>query len=346
MGGKVARRRAVIMRRPVGGRQSKYGDTTSTLERADSRGADRWAIILAGGDGTRLRPLTRVIAGDERPKQFCAILGEETLLGQTRSRVALGVRPAQTLFVLTQTHQPFYNSLLSDVPREHLVVQPKNAGTAPAILYSLLRLSRAAPSSTVAFFPSDHYFSDDAVFMSYVESAFEDARSRDDVVILLGIKPEGPEGEYGWIEPLSSGATTRTNALYRVSRFWEKPTPEFARGLMERGCLWNSFVMVGRASAFLELIRLAAPELFDRFGAVEPALSTSQEERMIGELYAHLRDVNFSQHVLAARPGNLAVLPVGGLTWSDLGKPQRVLSTMADVGLSPVAERLWNAVAT
>ena len=327
------------MRRPADARQSNSGDTTSTLQRADSRGADRWAIILAGGDGTRLRPLTRVIAGDERPKQFCAILGEETLLGQTRSRVALAVRPAQTLFVLTQTHEPFYESPLSDVPREHLVVQPKNAGTAPAILYSLLRLSKAAPSSTVAFFPSDHYFSDDAAFMSYVESAFEAARERHDVIILLGIKPEGPEGEYGWIEPISPGLTTHTYALCRVRRFWEKPTPEVARGLMERGCLWNSFVMVGRVSAFLEIIRRASPDLFDRFNAVEPILSTSKEWSVMGELYSQLHDVNFSQHVLAARPGNLAVLPVGGLTWSDLGKPQRVLSTLAAIGLSPGAER-------
>ena len=319
--------------------QLSSGISSFTSDRTDSYRADRWAVILAGGDGTRLRTLTRVIAGDERPKQFCAILGEETLLGQTRSRVALAVRPAQTLFVLTQTHERFYDSALSDAQREHLVVQPKNAGTAPAILYSLLRLSKLAPSSLVAFFPSDHYFSDDAAFMSYVESAFEVAGTLDDVVILLGIQPEGPEGEYGWIEPVSQGLTMDTNALCRVRRFWEKPTLEFARGLMERNCLWNSFVMVGRVSAFLEMIRRASPDLFNRFNAIGPILSTSKEESVVGELYSQLHDINFSQHVLAAQPGNLAVLPVSGLTWSDLGKPQRVLSTLAAIGLSPVAER-------
>ena len=319
--------------------QSSSGTSSFTSDGNDSRTADRWAVILAGGDGTRLRPLTRVIAGDERPKQFCAILGDETLLGQTRSRVALAVRPAQTLFVLTQTHERFYDSPLSDVPRELLVVQPKNAGTAPAILYSLLRMSKADPSSVAAFFPSDHYFSDDAAFMSHVETAFEATRSRDDLVILLGIKPEGPDAEYGWIEPAPPGLMKDADALCWVRRFWEKPTPEFARGLMERGCLWNSFVMVGRVSAFLKMIRRAAPELFDRFDAIVPALTTSEEESVIGELYSQLHDINFSQHVLAARPGNLAVLPVSGLTWSDLGKPQRVLSTLAAIGLSPGAER-------
>jgi mannose-1-phosphate guanylyltransferase len=327
------------MKRPAGARQSNSADSPPVTGGADPSGGDRWAIILAGGDGTRLRPLTRVIAGDERPKQFCALLGSETLLDQTRGRVALAVPAAQTLFVLTRTHEPFYDPLLGDVPKGRLVVQPRNAGTAPAILYSLLRLSKAAPTSSAAFFPSDHYFSDDAAFMSHVETAFEATRDRDDMVVLLGITPDGPEADYGWIEPASPGLAENADRLWWVRRFWEKPTPEFARGLLERGCLWNSFVMVGRVSAFLKMIGHAAPELTERFNPIVPALNTSEEERLVKELYSPLVDVNFSQQVLAARPRSLAVLRVGGLTWSDLGRPQRVLSMMTDAGLSPRAQR-------
>jgi mannose-1-phosphate guanylyltransferase len=316
---------------------------TMVPESNDSRSAHRWAVILAGGEGARLRSLTRAIVGDERPKQFCPILGDETLLDQTRNRVALAVPPRQTLFVLTRTHEQFYRSHLHEVRPELTVVQPKNKGTAPAILYSLMRLSKVDPLSTVAFFPSDHYFSDDAGFMAYVGSAFDATHSGDDKVILLGIKPHGPETEYGWIEPLSSKLTS--DAISWVRRFWEKPTDEIARGLMDHGCLWNSFVMVGSVSAFLKMIRRALPDLFDGFMSIESVLNTPRESQAIEELYARIPEVNFSQSVLANRPGNLAVLPVGGLRWSDLGKPHRVLSTLADVGLQPKTELLWNSTA-
>ena len=316
---------------------------TRVSESNDSRSAHRWAVILAGGEGARLRSLTQAIVGDERPKQFCQILGDETLLDQTRKRVALAVPPRRTLFVLTRTHERFYRSHLREVPPELLVVQPKNRGTAPAILYSLMRLSKLDPLSTVAFFPSDHYFSDDAGFMSYVDSAFDATHSGDDKVILLGIKPHGPETEYGWIEPLSS--TVTSDALSWVRRFWEKPTDEIARGLMDHGCLWNSFVMVGSVCAFLKMIRRALPDLWHSFESIEPVLNTAGESKAVEKLYARIPDTNFSQSVLSQRPGNLAVLPVVGLKWNDLGKPQRVLSTLADIGIEPKNVLLWNPMA-
>jgi len=309
-------------------------------ESDNSRAAHRWGVILAGGEGARLRSLTRAIVGDERPKQFCPILGDETLLDQTRNRVALAVPPQQTLFVLTRTHEQFYRSHLRDVLPDQLVVQPKNQGTAPAILYSLMRLSKVDPFSTVAFFPSDHYFSDDAGFMSYVESAFEATHAGDDKVFLLGIQPHGPETEYGWIEPLASELTS--DAMSWVRRFWEKPTDEIARGLMDNGCLWNSFVMVGSVSAFLKMVRRALPDLWNSFKSIELVLNTTEESQAVEKLYARIPDTNFSQSVLSKRPGNLAVLPVVGLKWNDLGKPQRVLSTLADLGIEPKNELLWN----
>ena len=320
-------------------------DEHISADRRTSENHNRWAIILAGGDGTRLRKLTKAISGDDRPKQFCSILGNETLLDQTRIRTALAVSPAQTLFVLTQTHERFYRPLLRGVPEEQLVVQPKTAGTAPAILYSLLRLSQMNPDASVAIFPSDHYVSDDVAFMSYVELAFDAVGRRDDFVILLGIKPDRAESEYGWIEPVSRSLAKNPHALSWVRRFWEKPASELARDLMQRGCLWNSFVMIGGVSAFLKMIHKAVPDLLARFQTAEPSLNTQHEKNAVRQLYSQLEDSHFSEEVLAARTGLLAVLPVEGLTWSDLGNPERVLSTAANAVSSNRNERTLASVA-
>jgi len=120
--------------------------------RWDTRRSKRWGVILAGGDGTRLLPLTRRISGDDRPKQFCALTGGETLLDQTRRRVSGMIVDRQTLFLLTQTHERFYADQLAGVAEERLLIQPYNHGTAPAIAYSLTHIDRVDPDAVVAFF--------------------------------------------------------------------------------------------------------------------------------------------------------------------------------------------------
>ena len=100
----------------------------------------RWAVVLAGGDGQRLLSLTRIIAGDDRPKQFCALVDGQTLLHQTLLRTARLAPLRRTLLVLTRTHERFYSQQLSRVHGSRFVIQPDNRGTAPAILYSLMRL--------------------------------------------------------------------------------------------------------------------------------------------------------------------------------------------------------------
>ena len=290
----------------------------------------RWAVILAGGDGTRLRSFTRSITGDDRPKQFCPVIGGETLLDQTRRRVAKVVSPDHTMLVLTKSHEPFYGPLAANLPSALLAIQPQNKGTAPAILLPLLRIATHAPDAVVAIFPSAHHFSDDERFMSHVDAAFEAAQQHPEVVTLMGITPEAPEVEFGWIEPHAG----IFGGLSRLRLFWEKPTARESRKLMDRGCLWNSFVMVGRVDAFLNMTKQALPDLYRLFEAVVPVFGTPDEEPNLRVLYRLIPDTNFSHEVLSVRPEDLTVMRVGKVGWSDLGEPSRVLAAMSRMGLA------------
>lgn len=288
----------------------------------------RWGVILAGGDGKRLLPLTRRIAGDNRPKQFCCVFGSETLLHQTRSRVA-GIVPSHQVFVLlTKAHQPFYADQVDDLPARCLLIQPDNRGTAPAILYSVARIQNLDSKGLVAIFPSDHYFSDEPALHAHVDLAFQQAESHPDLVILLGMAPDTPETDYGWIQPGAPLGGPLARSFFRVDRFWEKPGQSLACALMSRGCLWNSFIMVGRVQAFLSLIRRALPALCRAFCAVTSNLVVT-DQMALDALYSRIPTVNFSQRVLSTCPAALGVLRADGLGWSDLGDPGRVLSVLA-----------------
>src|SRR5215216_4892298 len=99
-----------------------------------------WALILAGGDGTRLRPLTAQITGDDRPKQYCALLDGETLLERTRRRADLVTRFDHQAVIVSRAHERFFQPLAAELPPGRLVIQPENRGTAPGIIYPMLHI--------------------------------------------------------------------------------------------------------------------------------------------------------------------------------------------------------------
>ena len=195
--------------------------------------AARWGVILAGGDGTRLRSLTRFICGDDRPKQFCPLFDGCTLLGHTSRRAERTIPTEQTLFALTHTHSDFYAHELAGFQSQR-IVQPANKGAPPPILFSALSIARMDENALLAVLPSDHYYSDEACFTAALESAFETAARHPESVVLIGTQPNSPEVEYGWIEPGAS-LGDQSSEQYRVRRFWEKPSLDVAQSLLA-GC--------------------------------------------------------------------------------------------------------------
>jgi mannose-1-phosphate guanylyltransferase len=297
-----------------------------------------WSVVLlAGGDGTRLRSLTRTLAGDDRPKQFCRVLGAETLLEATRRRARRLVPHGRLFTVVSRKHERFYAPELADAAPGTVVVQPEGRGTAPAILYALLRAQLEAPSSPVAVLPTDHHVSDADGFMARVEGALEVAQARPDRVVLLGIEADRPEAGYGWIEPGELLLGPSPWPLYAVRRFWEKPSAPVAERLARAGCLWNSFVIVAHPTALRRLVASTLPALAAAFAPLAARLGTAWEDDAARSVYAALPTADFSRDVLQARPAALAVLPVSGVGWNDLGDPARVLATRALAGLELVS---------
>jgi len=162
--------------------------------------------------------------------------------------------------------------------------------------------------------------------MAHVDAAFDLAAARPDLVTLLGITPDRPETEYGWIEPAHEIRGPGARGFHGVRRFWENPDASLARSLFESGCLWNSFVMVGRGAALIELIEETLPDLARDFLPIQRFMGTPLEAPVAETVYRGLRTADFSKGVLGASAARLALLPVRGVAWSDLGRPERVLA--------------------
>jgi mannose-1-phosphate guanylyltransferase len=204
-----------------------------------------WAAILAGGDGTRLRELSRKVSGDCRPKQFCEFFGGKSLLAHTRDRLQPLFLDENTLFALNRAHRVYYWRELADVPSSQKLVQPLSRGTAPAIALAVLEIMGRDPDCTIAFFPSDHHYHENSIFRATIDRALQLATICGDRVLIIGAPATYPEVEYGWIQPRPIIPQSPLKALQYVWRFWEKPNLEEARALQKSGSLWNTFVMIG-----------------------------------------------------------------------------------------------------
>ena len=287
----------------------------------------RWAVLLAGGDGTRLQSLTLKIAGDSRPKQFCSIIGGESLIAQTRARIKPLFHTDQELFVVTRAHESYYREELRDVDDSRIISQPLNRGTGVAVAIALLHILERDADAVVIFLPCDHYYSDSEACGRAIRTAISGAERYPDSIVLVGAKAHYPEVEYGWIE-LGSAISHVPIPLLQVNRFWEKPSLLQAQTLLQGGCLWNTFVTVGHARALLDLVCSQVPN-------VVPSLTKAMAENGLDAAYRLMPAVDFSREVLAPQPHRLLAVTDTTSGWADLGSPTRVLDILARDKIEP-----------
>ena len=273
---------------------------------------DAWALVLAAGEGSRLRSLTRNEQGVAVPKQFCSLQGGPCLLQEALQRAA-SVAPLERICsVVAEQHRRWWTPLLSYLPEQNVISQPQNRGTAFGILLPLLRIVERDPDATVVLLPADHYLRDEEVMTRALHRAAALAHADPGSIYLLGVEPDEPDTELGYILPTSGGRDDPAG----VQRFIEKPNVTRARVLLEKGALWNVFIMAASARTLLSL--------FDSRFAATIAAMRGFEGAPLDSIYQNLRTLDFSRDVLQGRESLLKVITVPNCGWTDLGTPERV----------------------
>jgi mannose-1-phosphate guanylyltransferase len=295
-----------------------------------------WALVLAAGEGSRLRALTTAASGTSVPKQFCSLYDGPSLLQEALGR-ALAVAPeAQICAVVAAQHRHWWGGALSSLPAKNVIVQPQNRGTAIGILLPLLHILSRDLDARVVLLPSDHHVREETLLTAAMRDALEQLAWRPRESVLLGLQPEEPNPELGYIVP---GASDGRGALM-VTRFVEKPSPAIARELIAAGGLWNAFIVVSTALALLELFLARAPGIVN---AMRRALRSDEEAHSggtaIGELYRKLPILDFSRDIIAGQELALRTLPVPPCGWSDLGTPKSVARALSQCARAEVAPR-------
>ncbi len=272
-----------------------------------------FAVIMAGGKGTRFWPRSR----ERMPKHLLDILGERTILRETVDRIRPLVPADRTLVVTGRSHAAEVIRQLPEIPPANILIEPVGRNTAPCIGLAALHILSRARDEVMLVLPSDHRIGDDAAFRRILKAAAAEA-AQGDRLVTIGIRPTGPETGYGYIEQGAPASTLGSEGVYRVRSIREKPPREAAeRYLAQGGFSWNSGMFVWKAATILAAIERFLPDLNRGLTRIREAIGTEREEAVVAETYAGLQAISIDYGVME-KAGDVLVIP-GEFGWSDLG---------------------------
>ncbi|MDR6940565.1 mannose-1-phosphate guanylyltransferase [Mucilaginibacter pocheonensis] len=272
---------------------------------------NHYAIIMAGGIGSRFWPISR----SSHPKQFIDILGTgQTLIQNTYERF-LKVCPKENIYVVTnESYTKLVKSQLPDMSDQQILTEPAMRNTAPCVAYGCFKIESLNPDAVIVVAPSDQQILDEDAFISAIERALQTAASHD-CLITLGIKPSRPDTGYGYIQYTDH---TINHDFHKVKTFTEKPTLEIAKTFIQSGdFLWNAGIFIWSAGAILKAFGQHLPEMHEIFADARPVYNTADERTHIHKAYQHCINISIDYGIME-KADNVYILP-SEFGWSDLG---------------------------
>ncbi|TDO25337.1 mannose-1-phosphate guanylyltransferase [Sediminibacterium goheungense] len=273
--------------------------------------ANNYAVIMAGGIGSRFWPMSRTAY----PKQFLDILNTgHTLLQSTFNRFAK-IIPVENIFIVTANdYTDIVNQQLPQLPVSNIIGEPERKNTAPCIALIALKIKKLNPQANLIVSPSDHLIENETVFIHHCLTALAESAAGDKL-ITFGIQPSHANTGYGYIQYEANQPNT---SAYKVKRFTEKPDKKTAIQFLQNGSyLWNSGIFFWKADTIINAFRMYMPNMFDVFVCGQLDLNTEKEAAAIEHIYQHCPSISIDYGILE-KAENVYVMPVA-FGWNDLG---------------------------